>query len=200
MVEILRYSAGSVAWGFFIGLLCITLFFAMIKGWWKDARFGCSSYLIGLVLGILLIYQCILICGSVAIIKVSSHSEPVLTEIVNQYSDQSEKVLTPEESDQIIKDFALKNPLVAHYINGGEFEGYTARDLPHAIIAELKSYMGWFIFRRVLWSLGFTILSAILVIKTISRQYSSRSHERINRSRESVSRSDRTRISTRRRR
>lgn len=200
MMEILRYSAGSVAWGFVIGLICITLFFVMIKGWWKDARFGCSSYLIGMVLGIILIYQCILICGSVAIIKVSNYSEPALTEIVNQYSDNAEKVLTPEESDKIIKDFALRNPLVAHYIDGGEFEGYTARELPHAIIAELKSYMGWFIFRRVLWSLGLTILSAILVIKTISRQYQSCSHERRDRSRQAVSRSDRSRISTRRRR
>ena len=200
MMEILRYSAGSVAWGFIIGLLCLTLFFVMIKGWWKDARFGCSSYLIGFVLGILLIYRCILICGSVAIIKVSNHSEPVLTEIVNQYSDNAEKVLTPEESDKIIKDFALRNPLVAHYIDGGEFEGYTARELPHAIIDELKNYMGWFIFRRVLWSLGLTILSAFLVIKTISRKYESRSHERTDRSRQSVSRSDRSRISTRRRR
>ena len=97
MMEILRYSVGSVAWGFIIGLICITLFFVMIKGWWKNAQFGCSSYLIGLVLGIILIYQCILICGSVAIIKVSNYSEPTLTELVKQYSDNAEKVLTPEE-------------------------------------------------------------------------------------------------------
>lgn len=197
MIEILRYSAGSAAWGFFIGLLCITLFFVMIKGWWKDARFGCSSYLIGIVLGFILIFQCILICGSVAIIKVANSNEPVLTEIVSQYSDNAEKVLTPEESDKIIKDFALKNPLVAHYIEGSDFEGCTAKELPHAIIAELKSYMGWYIFRRILWSLGLTILSAVLVIKTMSRQFVS--HDRVGRTRERAPRSDRARVSRRRR-
>ena len=197
MIEIFRYSIGSIAWGLVIGIVCIALFFVLIKGWWKNARFVFASYVIGLVLGIILIYQSILVCGSVAIIKVANYSEPTLVELVNQYSDNTERVMSPEESDKIIKDFALKNPLVAHYIDGGEFEGYTAKELPHAIVSKLKSYMGWFIFRRILWSLGLTILSAVLVIKTMSRQFVT--HDRIDRSRQRATRTERTRINRRRR-
>lgn len=80
MIEIFRYSIGSIAWGLVIGIVCIALFFVLIKGWWKDARFVFASYVIGLVLGIILIYQSILVCGSVAIIKVANYSEPTLVE------------------------------------------------------------------------------------------------------------------------
>ena len=168
-----------------------------MNGWCKDSLFVFASFFISLVLGIILIYQSILVCGSVAIIKVANYSEPTLVEMVNQYSDNTERVMSPEESDRIIKDFALKNPLVAHYIDGGEFEGYTAKELPHAIISELKSYMGWFIFRRILWSLGLTILSAVLVIKTMSRQFVT--HDRIDRNRQPATRTEQTLVHSRRR-
>ena len=56
MFEIFSYSVGAIAWGFFIGLFFITLFFVMIKGWWKNASFGFSSYIIGAILGVILIY------------------------------------------------------------------------------------------------------------------------------------------------
>lgn len=39
MIEIFRYSIGSIAWGLVIGIVCIALFFVLIKGWWKNARF-----------------------------------------------------------------------------------------------------------------------------------------------------------------
>ena len=55
MFEIFSYSVGAIAWGFFIGLFFITLFFVMIKGWWKNASFGFSSYIIGAILGVILI-------------------------------------------------------------------------------------------------------------------------------------------------
>lgn len=171
-------------------------FFVLIKGWWKDARFGRVSYAIGVVLGAILIYQSILTSWAIVIIKVADSSEPALSEIVNQYSDNAENVMTKEESDRIIKDFALKNPFVAHYIDSGEFEGYTAKQLPYAIVLELKSHMEWFIVRRILWSLSLAILSAVLVIKTMSRQFVSR--DRVERNRQRVSRRERARVSYRR--
>lgn len=197
MVEIIKYSASSAVWGFFIGIFCILLFYVLIKGWWKNAHFGCVSYLIGAVLGIVLIYQSILICGSIAIIKAAGSCEPVLEEIVNQYSDNAEKVMTPEESDKIMKDLTVRNPLVAYYIDGADFEGYTARELPHAMVSQLKSYMGWFVFRRILWSLGLSVFAAVLVNKMMSKQF--QPHSERERSRQRVTKSDRERVSRRRR-
>lgn len=120
--------------------------------------------------------------------------EPVLTELATQYSDDAEKIMTPEESDRVFNNFVSVNPFIAHYINRSEFEGKTPRELPHAIVCEIKSNMGWFIFRRILWSLGLTVLSSVLVIKSMSRKYSSE-----ERSRTRFSRTTRARVSRRRR-
>lgn len=194
MLEIFKYSAGCVLWGGLIGLFCITLFFVIIKGWWKDARFGSSSYIIGIILGFILIYQSIKICGAIVAIKGANLCEPVLTELATQYSDDAEKIMTPEESDRVFNNFVSVNPFIAHYINRSEFEGKTPRELPHAIVCEIKSNMGWFIFRRILWSLGLTVLSSVLVIKSMSRKYSSE-----ERSRTRFSRTTRARVSRRKR-
>lgn len=197
MANIFSFPIASIACGLLIGIFCIALFFVLIKGWWKDASFGCLSYLIGFVLGIILIYQSVLACGSIAIINTADCCEPVLTEIVNKYTNDADMEVTSEQSDEVLKEFSAGNAIMASFIDDSHFVNYTASELPHAIIAKLKSNMRWFIFRRILWSLGLTIVAAVAVIKTMSRQFAQ--HERTGRTRQRIARTDRTRIVRRRR-
>ena len=67
--------------------------------------------------------------------------------------------------DAIINEF----PILEYYIGGGEFTGYTAGELPSAIAQELRAFMHWYIFRRLLWCLGFVIIGAICVIRFMSK-------------------------------
>lgn len=194
MFELLSFSAEAIAWGFLIGLFFITMFFVMIKGWWKNASFGLSSYIIGFILGVVLIYQSILTCGAIVLIKGANYCEPIMTELVNQYTDNAEKIMSPETSEQIFKNLVQYHPYVAHYLDGYDLEECSAREFPHVVVSEIKSNMRWFIFRRVLWSMGLTILSAVLVIKLMPTPRKSS-----ERSRRYVSRTDRTRVSRRRR-
>ncbi len=187
LIDILKYSTGSIFGGFLIGVLCLLLFFLLIKGWYKDATFTPITYVIGIVLGFILIFHCTLICGSLAIIRMADTQKPLLTEIVDGFATSTDEYITVEESDEIIKELANENPLIAHYIGGGRFQGFTAAELPAVMIDTLKTYMRWYILRRVLWSLGFVILSAIIVIKTMERNYSSQ------RRTQKIDRMDRTR-------
>ena len=193
MTELIKYASTSLLWGFLIGAFCLCLFIIMIKGWWKDARFTFRSYLTSVALGIVLIYQCTLLCGAIIIINMADDCEPVITSCVTQYTSQTEQVLSKEETDKLISDFAKNNPLVANHIDSSELQDCTAKEIPSAIISQVKGDMGWFIFRRVLWSLGFTIIAAIFVIKSISRQQDRR-RERISKDRERVKRNHRVRI------
>ena len=147
MIEFIRYASTSLLWGFLMGLFCLGLFFIMIKGWWKDARFTFKSYLTGGVLGLILVYQCILLCGAVIVMNMADDSEPVLTSYVNQYSTHSEQILSKEESDKLLSDFIRSNPLVAHHIDSSKLQDCPARELPSVIISQVKSSMRWFIFR-----------------------------------------------------
>lgn len=168
--DILRYSFNSLIWGVLIAISCMALFVFLIKGWYKDVIFSPISYLIGLFLFLLLSFQCILIIGSLKIIDMTDEYEKQITTIVESAYSKSEEVSLSQASeiiDSIIEDY----PILQYYIGGGEFSGYTARELPHAIAQELQSYMRWYIFRRILWCLGFVIIGAVCVIRSMSHNY-----------------------------
>jgi len=186
LFEILRYSFSSVIWGVLIAVSCMALFVFLIKGWYKDATFSPVSYLVGAVLFLFLSFQCVLIVGSLKIISMTDEYEQQITALVQSYSPEDEvsQAQASEVIDAIINEF----PVLEYYISGGEFSGYTASQLPAAIAQELRSFMRWYIFRRILWCLGFVAVGAFLVIRSLSKNYTNLRRERIQYDRKRVSR------------
>ena len=186
LFEILRYSFSSVIWGVLIAISCLALFVFLIKGWYKDATFSPVSYLVGAVLFLFLSFQCVLIVGSLKIISMTDEYEQQITALVQSYSPEDEvsQAQASEVIDAIIDEF----PILEYYIGGGEFSGYTASRLPAAIAQELRSFMRWYIFRRMLWCLGFVAVGAYLVIRSLSKNYTNTRRERIQHDRKRVSR------------
>lgn len=186
LFEILRYSFSSVIWGVLIAISCMALFVFLIKGWYKDATFSPVSYLVGAVLFLFLSFQCVLIVGSLKIISMTDDYEQQITALVQSYSpkDEVSQAQASEVIDAIINEF----PILEYYISGGEFSGYTASQLPAAIAQELRSFMRWYIFRRILWCLGFVTVGAFLVIRSLSKNYTNPRRERIQYDRKRVSR------------
>lgn len=168
LFDILRYSFSSVIWGILIAIVCMALFVFLIKGWYKDATFSPISYVIGAILFLLLSIQCILIVGSLKIIDTTDYYEIEISNIVNDAYDDMDEI-SIEQSDEIIKEIIDRFPLLHYYIGGGEFSGFTAKELPHAMADELRSFMRWYIFRRILWCLGFVIIGAVCVIRSLSK-------------------------------
>ena len=188
--DILRYSFSSIVWGILIAITCMALFIFLIKGWYKGATFSPVSYIVGVVLFFLLSFQCILIVGSMTIINMTDAYEERITAIVDCAYSPLEEVTLSQASD-VIDSIIDEYPILHYYIGGGEFSGYTARELPHAIAQELRSYMRWYIFRRVLWCLCFVLAGAFCVIKTMSRSYARQRTQRVQHERMRVSRRQR---------
>lgn len=186
LFEILRYSFSSVIWGVLIAISCMALFVFLIKGWYKNATFSPVSYLVGAVLFLFLSIQCVLIVGSLKIISMTDDYEQQITALVQSYSPEDEvsQAQASEVIDAIINEF----PILEYYIGGGEFSGFTASQLPAAIAQELRSFMRWYIFRRILWCLGFVAVGAFLVIRSLSKNYTNLRRERIQYDRKRVSR------------
>jgi hypothetical protein len=170
LFDILRYSFSSAIWGVLIAIICMALFVFLIKGWYKDATFSPISYIIGAILFVFLSIQCVLIVGSLKIISTTDYYETEISRIVDNAYDATEEV-TEGQADDIIQVIIDRFPILHYYISGGEFSGFTAKELPHAIAQELRSFMRWYIFRRILWCLGFVIIGAVCVIKSLSRNY-----------------------------
>lgn len=167
--NIIQYSIGSLVWGVLIAVLCMALFILIVKGWFKDAMFSIWSYIIGIILFILLAFQCTMIVGSLKIIDTTDTYEAYFTEIVDNIYDGWEQVPT-EQADIIIKKAIGEYPLLDYYIGGGDFSGFNAKQLPGAIAEELRSFMRAYITRRLLWCLGFVLVSGVLGIITLDRR------------------------------
>ena len=197
LYDILRYSISSVIWGILIAVACMSLFVFLIKGWYKDATFSPVSYVIGAVLFLFLSVQCVLIVGSLKIIDTTDYYETEIANIVDSAYDTADEI-TIGQADDIIQVIIDRFPLLQYYIGGGEFSGFTAKELPHAMADELRSFMRWYIFRRILWCLGFVIVGAICVIRSLSKSSTPlRQSERLQRQRVQT---ERRRVSRRPRR
>ena len=168
LFDILRYSFASAFWGVLIAVACMALFVFLIKGWYKDTTFSPISYIIGAVLFFFLSFQCVLVVGSLKIISMTDEYEQRITSIVESVYSPSDMVSMPQASD-VIDTIIDEFPILEYYIGGGEFSGFTAAQLPHAMADELRSFMRWYIFRRILWCLGFVIVGAICVIRSMSK-------------------------------
>ena len=168
LFDILRYSFSSMIWGILIAVVCMALFVFLIKGWYKDATFSPISYAVGATLFLFLSFQCILVVGSLKIISMTDEYEQRITSIVESAYSPSDMVSMPQASD-VIDTIIDEFPILEYYIGGGEFSGFTAEQLPHAMADELRSFMRWYIVRRILWCLGFVIVGAICVIRSMSK-------------------------------
>ena len=187
LFDILRYSFSSMIWGILIAVACMALFVFLIKGWYKDATFSPISYVVGAFLFLFLSFHCILIVGSLKIISMTDEYEQRITNIVESVYSPSDMVSMPQASD-VIDTIIDEFPILKYYIGGGEFSGFTAEQLPHAMADELRSFMRWYIFRRILWCLGFVIVGAICVIKSLSKNYQGIRRQRVQHDRRRVSR------------
>lgn len=187
LFDILRYSFSSMIWGILIAVACMALFVFLIKGWYKDATFSPISYAVGAILFLFLSFQCILIVGSLKIISMTDEYEQRITNIVESAYSPSDMVSMPQASD-VIDTIIDEFPILEYYIGGGEFSGFTAEQLPHAMADELRSFMRWYIFRRILWCIGFVIVGAICVIKSLSKNYQGIRRQRVQHDRRRGSR------------
>lgn len=170
LFELLRFSFSSIIWGILITAICLALFFFLIRGWYRNATFTPISYVIGFFLFLLLAFQCTMIVGAIKIINISPYYESQIQQLVGTYFPPSQEI-TGQESEQVIDWLVTEYPILQHYFDTGEFTGYTAQQLPAVMGAEIRSFLRFYILRRLLWCLGFVIVGAVLVIRSISKKY-----------------------------
>lgn len=166
LINIFYHSIGSMLVGVLLTIIGIILMYVLIRLWWRNATFSVSSILVGVILFFFLSFQSILLCGAITIKSYSDDVEIYIDEIVRNVP-RSEH-FSIEDSQYILDCISEEWPLVGYYVNLADFHGHTSDTIAEAMVDELRSYMNWFIFRRVCWSLLFVIVAAIIVIKTIS--------------------------------
>lgn len=163
--NIMFHSAGSMFLGIFITLAGVGLMFFLIKSWRRNATYTLLSFIVGGVLFFFLAFQSILLCGAVTIKSYTDNVETRINELVGSISENT--VFTREDSQAILERIRDEWPLVGYYIGGADFHGHTPGTIAKAMADELRSYMNWFILRRVGWCLLFIVAGTFVVIKTM---------------------------------
>lgn len=159
---------GSLLLGVFLTILGIVLMFVLIRSWWRDSTFTPMSFVVGGILFFFLAFQAVLLCGAVTIKSYCDDVEMAIDGMVANVPDDI--LFSTEDSQQILDRISEEWPLVGYYVNMADFQGHTSATIGSAMADELRSYMNWFILRRVCWSLAFVVVGAIIVIKTITRR------------------------------
>lgn len=167
LFELLKLSFSSLIWGVLITILCLVLFFVLIKGWYRSATFTPLSYLIGAVLFLFLSFQSTMIVGGLKINSLSQEYYIQIESLVNHFYDADDSVST-QVSTKLVDKLIRENPILKYYIGWGEFSGYTASQLPQAVVSTLQTYIRWYIVRRLLWCLFFVGVGAFVVIRSMA--------------------------------
>lgn len=183
--DILKHSLSSILWGIIISLACIGLFVLIVKGWYKNAMFSCATWFVLAILFLFLSLQCTMIVGSIQVLGETDEFELTIKDIVDKHYTSSE-IVRGENSKAILYQMMEGCPLLKYYVADGEFIGFTASQLPHAMASELHSFLTWYIFRRLLWCLVFVLAAAFLTIKSLHGKIHKQTRNTYNRQRHRI--------------
>lgn len=178
LMNIFYHSLGSMLVGVVLTIIGIILMYVLIRLWWRNSTFSIASIAVGIILFFFLSFQSILLCGAITIKSYCDDVEFYVNELVQNIPNT--QAFSTEDSQVILDHISEEWPLVGYYVNMADFHGHTSDTIAEAMSDELRSYMNWFIFRRICWSLLFVVVGAVIVIKTISiRNVSHRNARRV---------------------
>lgn len=165
-MNIFYHSLGSMLVGVVLTIIGIILMYVLIRLWWRNSTFSIASIVVGIILFFFLSFQSILLCGAITIKSYCNDVEFYVNELVQNIP--STQAFSTEDSQVVLDHISEEWPLVGYYVIMADFHGHTSDTIAEAMSDELRSYMNWFIFRRICWSLLFVVVGAVIVIKTIS--------------------------------
>lgn len=165
--NILLHSIGSLFIGLLITILAMALMLFIIKSWYKTREYTALSFIVGGIFFLILSYHAVIICGAITIKGYGDDVEYCINSLVDDLPDGY--VFTQSETQQVLNRLSDQLPLVGYYANMADFSGHTPLDLAESMNNKLQSFMNEYIVEHLLWILGFTILGAFCIIKTMER-------------------------------
>ena len=166
--DILHYAIGSLFLGILLTIALVGLLFFLIKGFYSKRAFSPLSIVAGLILGFILTFQIVPLCGAVAL-KWKCHD---MKEWLDENLIHPEQYLVPrtvslEESQAIVEEVIERYPIVDSFVNGGTFVGYDTSNISQVMVDTLDDFLNPFIYKALGWSIFFTILTAVIVVWTM---------------------------------
>lgn len=167
LFQIIAYSLGNLFLGVILTIIGVALMFILIQSWRSNCTYTPLSYITGGILFLFLSFQAVLLCGAVTIKSYTNEVEHAINGWVANVP--SEVQFDQEASQNVLEQITKEWPLVGYFVGGADFTGHTSESIASAMAGELRSFMNYFILRRIGWSLLFIICGAVIVIKSMER-------------------------------
>lgn len=167
---ILKYSIGSLLYGGFITVLFLSLFIFLIKGWYKDAVFKTVSFVVLGLLALVVLWNSTIICGALAMKSDISSIRIMIEEAVETLDFNPAMAVDSLQSNEVLREVTARHPILNYYTDSCDFSGWSAAQLPAAMCDTLNDYLNGIILKSLIWCLGFVVVGAVIVIKTMDRR------------------------------
>lgn len=165
ILKSLIVANSSILYGVGIATIVIVLIFGIIAFTNNAKKFSILSFALGLVLLPFLSFQMSRLCGAIETrctldetIEMASSVKETITEVTGLSAEDSEDVLSLA-SDLI--------PGVSEFVGAGT----GLSKLSGVMLEKAYTYLNWYIARRLLWSLGFIVISLLGIILTMEHRY-----------------------------
>lgn len=173
---ILKYSIGSLFYGGLITALFISLFIFLIKGWYKDAAFKPLSYVVLALLSVILLWNNTVLCCAMSLKSDISAVQELLERSIDISGLDKSITVDSVLSNGIFERVKESHPILGYYVDSCDFSGWSIAELPSMLCNTLIDELNSLILRYLLWSLGFVVVAATAVIKSMNRYRSGRAY------------------------
>lgn len=117
-------------------------------------------YVTGGVLAILLTVQFSLMIGAFEADNVVDSAE----QTIRQVTENASNTLRVNDSQQLLEKIKQEYPVVGIYIGVCDISGTAVQDIAGAVTQTMHDYLSDYIWRRIFWIAGFTIVACAIAI------------------------------------
>ena len=156
----------SIWYGIITAVILVVLLFFSINAIQSDKRFSPLSYIMGVVLAAFLSFQFTFLIG--AIMFKSDCTD--IASIINDLVPNQELTLNTQDIRSSLRELEREAPFIKNFFDVDAIdESLPDGAVGDALLDKVHSYLNWYIFRRVLWSLLACALLGFGIIYTMER-------------------------------
>lgn len=124
-------------------------------------------HLTGLVLAVLLLVQFTLLTGAMQAKNVAESAEIY----ISRQLDNATGFIGAQESRQVMNAVAEQYPIIGSFIDMDDFSGYDVTELPEIIHESITSYLTDYVWLRIGWILGMTVVACAVATLFKKKEY-----------------------------
>ena len=160
-------QASNIWWGIVAAVIVVAIIYLIIYFIANPSKaFSPFSFLVGVPLLPLLAFQFYLLFGACGIKQKCNEIATWIDALVPQETFASD--YSREDVANVIDELSIVFPFFSQFIDTEAFAQSDDTSLGNAITHKFRTYLNWYIVRRVAWSIGFIALAIIGIIFTMA--------------------------------